>query len=191
MNWKALKDRLAADPDARQLLAVECTGGSNAKARFYTKTPDGRWWLLYRGSAYIGRNGLGKTREGDAKTPVGEFKPVAAFGILPNPGCSLQYIDVVPGTVACDVEGPYYNRIVGPGDYDSEPAGEQMWTMSPKYDYGMQIDFNPDNIYPLGSAIFVHCKSENHFTGGCVALDKRLMQQILKSADAGLRICIH
>ena len=191
MNWIALKRRLAADPHARQLLAVECTGGSNAKVRLYEKTPDGHWQLLHRGPAFIGRNGLGKTQEGDAKTPVGTFRPVAAFGIKPNPGCPLPYIDVVKGTVACDVEGPFYNRIVGPSDYAIVPSGEQMWTMSPKYDYGLQIDYNPECIYPLGSAIFVHCKSTNPFTGGCVAVDRRLMKKILKHASTHLRICIY
>ena len=42
----------------------------------------------------------------------------------------------------------------------------------------------------MGSAIFIHCKSYNPYTGGCVALDRGHMIEILRSADAGLRICI-
>ena len=191
MTLKAIKDRLAADPGARQLLAVECTGGSDAIARYYSKQADGSWNLLFRGSAFIGKNGLGKTQEGDSKTPAGEFRPIAAFGIMPNPGCTLPYISITPGTVACDSEGPLYNRIVKPGDYLSEPEGEKMWLMSPKYDYGLQIDFNPQCIYPLGSAIFIHCKSYNPWTGGCVALERGNILQILKTATEALRICIY
>ena len=191
MTLKALKERLSADSGAQQLLAVECTGGSNAIARYYIKKADGGWDLQFRGPAFIGKNGTGKTCEGDAKTPLGEFRPVAGFGIMPNPGCLLPYIDIMPGTVACDVEGPLYNRIVKPGDYLVEPEGEKMWLMSPKYDYGLQIDFNPECIYPLGSAIFIHCKSFNPWTGGCVALERAHMLQILKTATAALRICIY
>lgn len=194
MTWQEIKDNYAADPGVRHLLAVECTGGSNARVRYYEKQ-DGRWWLLHRGTAFIGKNGLGKTREGDAKTPEGDLRPVAAFGIKPNPGCTLPYIDLTPGTVACDAEGPFYNRIVKPADYfesaGPELQGEQMWLLSPEYDYGLQTDFNPANEYPLGSAIFIHCKGAKTWTGGCVALDKRMMRQILKTAGDGLVISIH
>ena len=190
MTLQAVKDQFAADPQAKQLLTVQSTGGPNATVNYFVKAENGSWNTVFCDAAFIGRNGIGKTQEGDSKTPVGVFRPMAAFGIMPNPGSSLPYIDITPGTVACDAEGPLYNRIVKPGDYLTEPEGEKMWLLSPKYDYGLQIDFNPQNIYPLGSAIFVHCKSYNPYTGGCVALERGRMIEILKSADAGLRICI-
>ncbi len=181
----------AADPAVEQLLEVECTGGSGARVRYYIKF-DGLLRLVHRGSAWIGKNGPGKTGEGDARTPLGELRPLRAFGILPDPGTALEYIPVTPGTLACDCEGPFYNRIVKPADYGaSAPGGERMWELSPEYDYGLQTDFNPRNEYPLGSAIFIHCKGARTWTGGCVALDKRIMRQILKTATGGLRIWIH
>lgn len=195
MNWKSIKEKYAADPEAQQLLTVECTGGSEAKVRFYVKS-GWNWWLLHRGSAFIGKNGLGKTGEGDAKTPVGEFRALCAFGIKPNPGTSLPYIDVEPGTIACDAEGPYYNRIVKFSEYGESqggvaPEGEKMWLLKPEYNWGLATDYNAECIYPLGSAIFIHCKGAKTWTGGCVALDARLMRQILRAATSGLRISIH
>ena len=194
MIWREIKDKYALDPEVQQLMAVECIGGSNARVRYYVKQ-DGGWWLLHRGTAFIGKNGLGKTREGDAKTPEGEIRPLCAFGIKPNPGTALPYIDVTDGTLACDAEGPFYNRIVGFPEYcdafGPDLPGEKMWQLSPEYDYGIQTDFNADNVYPLGSAIFIHCKGAKTWTGGCVALDKRLMRQILKTATRGLVISIH
>ena len=194
MTWQEIKTKYAADPEVQQLLAVECIGGSNAKVRYYVKQ-NGGWWLLHRGTAFIGKNGLGKTREGDAMTPEGDFRPIIAFGIKPNPGCQLPYIDVTVGTVACDAEGQFYNRIVKFPDYcdicGPDLPGEKMWQLSPEYDFGIQTDYNADNIYPLGSAIFIHCKGAKTWTGGCVALDKRLMRQILQTATAGLVISIH
>lgn len=181
----------AGAPGVQELLEVECTGGSDAKVRYYVKH-EGRLKLLHRGTAFIGKNGTGKTGEGDAKTPLGVLAPLCAFGIKPNPGARLPYIRVKPGTVACDCEGPFYNRIVTPSEYgDSVPEGERMWELVPEYDFGLQTDFNSANVYPLGSAIFVHCKGRKTWTGGCIALDERLMKQILRTAGAGLRIWIH
>ena len=178
-------------PDAPQLLEVESTGGSNAKVRYYLRTPDGGWKLVCRGSAFIGKNGLGKTREGDAMTPRGELRPLFAFGIKPNPGSLLQYVPVTRGLIAADGEGPFYNKVVGPADYGATPPeGERMWELSPEYDYGLQTDFNRECTYPLGSAIFIHCKGAKSWTGGCVALDKRIMLTILRTAGPGLVISI-
>lgn len=173
------------DNTVRQVLDVKWVGGSDAKVVYYVKGAKG-WRVRGKGDAYIGKNGLEKTREGDARTPVGELRPLRAFGILPNPGTSLPWLQVQPGTIACDEEGPYYNKIV----QGIEVGGERMWELSPEYDYGIETDYNKDGIWPLGSAIFIHCKGAKAWTGGCVALDKRLMMQILKTADDGLRISI-
>lgn len=190
MTLRTLKKKYSADPSAHQLLDVECTGGTAASVRYYIKR-DGLLILARRGTACIGKNGAGKAGEGDAKTPLGELRPLSAFGIKPDPGTALPFIRVAEGTIACDCEGPFYNRIVTPSDYGSSaPEGERMWTLSPEYDYGLQTDFNSGNVYPLGSAIFVHCKGAKTWTGGCIALDRRLMKQILKTADAGLRIVV-
>lgn len=201
MNWKSIKNRFLAEAGVRQLLIVECCANSReAKARYYLKD-DSKWKLAGRCRAFIGKNGLGKVREGDAKTPEGELGVLRAFGIKPDPGCSLPYLRVVPGTIACDEEGPFYNRIVQTGtlpvtseqglDGISIPGGERMWELSPEYDYGLETDFNAAGEWPLGSAIFIHCKGAKQWTGGCVALDKRLMKKILQTAGSGLKVSIH
>lgn len=193
MTAHEVKEMYALDNGVRQLLLVESRGGSDASARYYIKR-DGGWWLLHRCSAFTGKNGLGKKAEGDGKTPLGELKPLFAFGIKANPGTSLPYVDVTPGTIACDAPGRWYNRIVRPSDYLQEgcpqPKGEKMWQLQPEYNYGLQTDFNSECKYPKGSAIFIHCKGSKRYTGGCVALDERMMRQILRGADASLRIYI-
>lgn len=176
---------IQTDNNVRQLLLVEYTGGSDAAAKYYVKGAAG-WRLRGRCNAYVGKNGVGKEREGDAKTPLGELKPLRAFGILPDPGCTLPYLRIVPGTIACDEEGPYYNRIV----QNINCGGEKMWELSPEYDYGLETDYNAAGVWPLGSAIFIHCKGAKTWTGGCVALDRKLMKKILNTAGDGLRIHI-
>ena len=174
--------------DARQLLLVRHTHDSEAEVKYYVHGTAG-WRLRGKGVAFIGRNGIGKIREGDAMTPLGELRAIGAFGILPDPGCTLPYRRVVEGTIACDEEGPFYNRIVQVPQ-DGKANGEKMWKLSPEYDYGLETDYNSDCIYPMGSAIFVHCKGAKSYTGGCIALDKHLMKKILMTADSGLRISI-
>ena len=54
-------------------------------------TVDGK--VLFVTDVYVGKNGLGKKGEGAAKTPVGTLRPLNAFGIKPNPGTTMPYID--------------------------------------------------------------------------------------------------
>ena len=178
---------IAEHNNSRQLLLVEYTGGTEARVKFYVRGTRG-WRVRGRGKAFVGKNGVGKEREGDAKTPIGTLRPLRAFGILPDPGCRLPYLQIVPGTVACDEQGPNYNRIIqnAPGG----TGGERMWELSPEYDYGLETDYNAAGVWPLGSAIFIHCKGTKTWTGGCVALDKALMLRILRLADEGLAIVI-
>lgn len=179
MNWKVI------DKDARQLLMVEYSSGNDAVAKYYVKGTRG-WRLRGRCNAFVGKNGVGKEREGDAKTPLGTLRPLRAFGILPDPGSPLPYLRIVPGTIACDEEGPYYNKIV----QGLERGGEKMWELSPEYDYGLETDYNAEGIWPLGSAIFIHCKGARTWTGGCVALDKELMKKVIQTATDKLVITI-
>ncbi len=177
-----------------QLLEVKCKQGSDADVKYYVKGPKG-WRVRGRGKAFIGKNGCGKEREGDARTPLGDLRALRAFGILPDPGSSLPYLNVRPGIIACDEEGPYYNRIVECAGWDNiagscDIGGERMWELSPEYDYGLETDYNAAGLWPLGSAIFIHCKGAKQWTGGCVALDKPLMKKILMTATEALVIRI-
>ena len=184
---KALEKYLS-DESVRQILTVQCLEGSDAVVSFFVKT-DGGWKEAGKGQAFIGRNGCGKEREGDAKTPLGDFGIRRAFGIKPNPGTSIEYLQIGPTTVACDENCPYYNTIIdiaSVGQYQ----GEKMLEIVPQYDYGLETDFNNRNIYPLGSAIFIHCKGLKTYTGGCVALDEPFMETILRKAESGMRIII-
>lgn len=171
------------------MLLVRCTTGSEAIVTYCEEGKE-----IRSGEAFIGRNGAGKTREGDGKTPLGEFGVRKAFGILPDPGTAFDYVTVGPGTIACDSPGPYYNQIIDlgslPKGHAAETAGERMAEFSPEYDYGLELDYNPDNAYPLGSAIFVHCKGSRPCTGGCVALDRDFVREILVRAPRSLRVKI-
>ena len=189
--WRSILAQYAPDESVRELLLVQCKGGSNATVKYYAKVSDGSWKLQLKTPAFIGKNGLGKTREGDAMTPEGDFGVLTAFGILPDPGTALPWLQVTESVFACDEEGPWYNRIVDTAAVHHPCQGEDMFHTAPQYHYGLALDYNVACVWPEGSAIFFHCKGPKPYTGGCVAVDELRMKQILTTAHPGLRVIIH
>lgn len=176
-------------------LLVLCTGdGARATLQACSSESDSRqvrcaelWVDIESRSAYIGRRGCGKSREGDSKTPLGEFGVRGAFGIKPNPGTQLPYLSIGESTYAVDEPGQYYDRIV---DSPEPRGGEHMIAYPQEYAYGLDVDYNHDREYPLGSAIFVHCKGPRPYTGGCIAVDEDFMVRILKVAGPDFKVLI-
>lgn len=200
VSWEGLSEKYLADEDVGTLIFVRCTEGSNAFVEYYLKVTDksvdspdstAKWVLFAQGEAFIGKNGLGKSSEGDGKTPVGEYAVSTAFGRYADPGTLLPWKQITPGTFACDEEGRYYNTIIDTSAVHHPCKGEDMYHTSPEYDFGMALDYNPSCTYPLGSAIFFHCKGSKSWTGGCVAVDKSLMVDILRTAVPGVMVCIY
>ena len=176
-------DNSVATTEHGQLLEVYDVQGSEGKARL---TVDGK--VLFVTDVYVGKNGLGKTGEGDGKTPVGILHPLSAFGVKPNPGTKMPYIDVKPTTYACDEDCEYYNKIIDTAETKHECKGEEMYSYQPQYNYGIATDFNKECIYPNGSAIFIHVKGSKPYTGGCISFDEDRMVEILKNCDMSLVI---
>ena len=168
-----------------QLLEIYDVQGSAGKARL---TVDGK--VLFTTDVYVGKNGLGKTGEGDGKTPLGTLRPLSAFGIKPNPGTTMPYIDVKPSTYACDEDCEYYNKIIDTAETNHQCTGEEMYSYQPQYNYGIATDFNKACVYPKGSAIFIHVKGTKTYTGGCIAFDEDRMVEILKNCDMSLVITV-
>jgi L,D-peptidoglycan transpeptidase YkuD (ErfK/YbiS/YcfS/YnhG family) len=55
----------------------------------------------------------------------------------------------------------------------------------------MCIDFNPQNIYPNGSNIFIHVKGNKDFTTGCIAIDEKSMITVLKNSTTKTKVIIY
>ena len=169
-----------------QLLEVFDVRGSEAKARL---TIDGK--EIFTTDVYIGKNGIGKTGEGDAKTPTGTLHVMKAFGVKPNPGTAIPYIDVTTSIFACDEEGPYYNQVIDTAAVHHYGCkGEDMYHTVPQYNYGLTTDFYLSCEWPKGSNIFIHCKGPKSYTGGCIALDEDKMIEILRRCDLSLVVTV-
>lgn len=172
--------------EIKQLLIISHTGEcttSTAYAYFYVKDENQNWELVFKDIAYIGKNGIGKTKEGDSKTPTGSFKIMSAFGILPNPGTEFPYTNITDSTYACDDDCEYYNKIIDVNEVKHKCNGEKMSSYVPHYNYGFATDYNSDCVRGLGSNIFVHCFGKNKYTGGCVELSEENMKKILTMAN--------
>ena len=179
----------AQDSVGNQVLVITHSDSSFARADFYIHTPDG--WLLDRSAdAFVGKMGVGKMREGDARTPLGYLGILSAFGILPNPGTHIPYIDVTPTMVGVDCEGEYYNQIVDTAIVKVAVTGENMHALAPEYHYGLTTTYNQACEPGLGSCVFIHRKGNKSYTGGCVALDEASMKHILQVCDTTLTIYI-
>ena len=184
---------LAAAQKTNQLILVSGQGGSDAILAMYQKGPDGTWTQVLRTEAYVGRNGFGKTREGDAKTPRGLFHFTMAFGIAPDPGSTLPYTQVTADDYWCgDSDDPRYNQFVTrtPADSFSLEDSEHIIDYTQPYQYCLNISYNEAGRPHLGSAIFLHCFSAKPNTGGCVAVSQGAMVQILRTLDPGCLILI-
>ncbi len=176
-------NNLKAAENTTQIIIVSGTGGSNADFGMYERDNSGKWAKVISSKAYIGKKGFGKTREGDAKTPVGAFHFTKAFGILKDPGCSLGYTQVDNTHYWCgDSNSKYYNQFVSTKDYDdfSKKDSEHIIDYDLAYKYALNISYNEEGTPYRGSAIFLHCQTKNKFTGGCVAVPEKIMIDVMR-----------
>lgn len=158
--------------------SIDCKP-SSAWAYFLKKREGKEWDLVFKDRAYVGKNGMGKTKEGDSKTPIGTFSIIGAFGILDNPGTKLPYIEIKETTYACDDKSEFYNKIIDIGETKHDCKGERMLDYELPYRYGLMINYNHKCEYGLGSNIFVHCYGKYEYTGGCIALSPGKMVKLL------------
>ncbi len=171
--------------DAEQLMVVAGVGETTAWVSLHEKAEDGSWKQIMTTPGYIGKSGLGKAAEGDARTPVGTFRFNAAFGVEADPGCALPYHQVT----ALDYwsgdqrDGYHYNEMVSIKDLPDLNTGdsEHLIDYREAYRYALNISYNEEGTPGLGSAIFLHCLREDRpFTGGCVAIPQEQMLSVMQ-----------
>ena len=145
--------------------------------------------------AYVGKNGLTKEKkEGDGKTPIGEFKLGIILGKYPKEqvNTKLEYKQITENMYwVDDIESEYYNQLV-----DTSLVIKKDWNTAEhlidypiQYEYLIEIKTNPSNIRGKGSAIFLHC-TNNRATAGCIAIDKQIMKELIENIDKQTKIVI-
>lgn len=190
-EWVA---KLPEASDAKQLFIVAGVGDTTAYVSMHQKGEDGKWKQIITTPGYIGKKGLFKTKEGDAKTPVGIFKFNYAFGIAPDPGCSIPYQQVGDDDYWSGDTAYHYNEMVKLSDYPQlkQDDSEHIVDYQVHYQYCLNISYNETGEPGLGSAIFLHCLGpQKPYTGGCVAIPKDKMETVMKNVSPDCVVVIN
>ncbi len=182
-----------------QVVAVKYTEGSRAEFAYFRRDKEG-WQRVFACEAQVGKSGVGKTREGDMKTPLGTFNLTTPFGILPAPSeggadRAMPYLQLTEQHYWCGQSGPYYNRLIDnacpPEGYRPSDEDEHLIRFSPAYNYAMFIDYNREGRAHLGSCIFLHCFGRSGYTAGCVAVEEGYMKRLVAELEPGAKIVIY
>jgi L,D-peptidoglycan transpeptidase YkuD (ErfK/YbiS/YcfS/YnhG family) len=142
----------------------------------------------------FGREGtvpVSQGREGDAKTPLGDYP--LRFGFyradrLPRPQTTLTLHALKPEDGWCDApDHPAYNRWIA---RPFNASHERLWRDDGAYDVVLVMGHNDSPPVPgLGSAVFIHIRQPDHRpTLGCLALAPRDMLDLLAEVEAGTMI---
>ena len=182
--------------ETARLLKKSQTGGKTSQIilvvdhnlSFWEKSKSGDWTRKLSVYCGYGSNGLNADRhEGDRTTPIGSFPILHGFGIADNPGSTLKYRKI---TSYSYWSGEYstYNQWV---ESARPVAGEHLISYY-QYKYAMAIGFNRNPVvYKKGSAIFLHCKSYDHWsTAGCVSVEESVMKRLLQMSRNGVYMII-
>ena len=173
------------------LQARENTGygqGREAAGRGRKQAEAGGWQEIVRTSGWIGRNGLGKQREGDGRTPVEGFF-LYGFGLKENPGTVFPYIQVDESYyLVDDPDSRYYNQLVSTREVSQDwRSAEHIVEMGAAYNYVLVTDYNKAGMPGIGSGIFLHCE-EGKPTAGCIAVPEPAMKEIMKKMQTDCRL---
>ena len=155
------------------------------------QSADGKsyWTKLNECTAKYGKAGLGKTKEGDNKTPVGVFKMNTPFGIKDaEAGFPSNYIKVDKDCYwNGDSQSELYNKLVSTRTYTAfrTSESEHLINYAPYYNYCIDTGYNADGTPYKGSAIFLHCVVGNENTHGCIAIPEENMKEVLRTYAEG------
>ena len=162
-------------------------GETTAYVSMHEKDDAGNWKQIITTPGYIGKHGLGKTKEGDGMTPIGAFHFTDAFGIAVNPGVKeFKYKRVGDSDYWSGDQNYKYNTMVNINDYPklNMDDSEHIVDYTYQYQYCLNISYNEEGEAGKGSAIFLHCLGPyKPYTGGCVAIPKDQMIKVMKNVE--------
>ena len=158
---------------------------------FWERGEDGAWQLRLEAACGYGKNGLVLAEErimGSKTTPTGAFALTLAFGTGENPGTEMTWRQITENSYWTEVEDESFNTWV---ESETPVPGEHLIDYY-QYKYAVNIGFHlEDIVYSRGSAIFLHCKSADHwYTAGCVSLSEEDMLNLLRMLRDGAYMII-
>jgi len=158
---------------------------------FWDKDSKGLWEKKLDVYCGYGKNGFceADTRvAGNKTTPIGSFPLTLAFGTGSGSGFPMDYRKITKYSYWSSEKDETYNTWV---ESKKTMKGEHLKDYY-QYKYAMAIGFNMDPaVIGRGSAIFLHCKSNNTWnTAGCVSVKESDMLFLMKNVGNGAYIII-
>ena len=179
---------LSAAKTSEQMVVVAGIQGTTAWISMHEKI-NGRWEMIMSTPGFVGQNGLGKIKEDDNKTPVGTFHFDCAFGIAPDPGCAIPYVQVNENHYWSGDKNYKYNKMINllqaPANFDKN-ISEHLIDCAPEYNYALSFDYNAACTPGRGFALFMRClNAVNPWTGGGIAIPEDKMFFVLQHVRTG------
>ncbi len=166
---------------------------NKAKVKMCEKV-NNMWITIMETEGFVGKNGLGKEKEGDLKTPVGLFEIGIAFGLKDDVKTNLDYYKLNENMYwVCDENSKYYNQFIDTTKVEKDwedIKNEHLIDENIAYEYAIEIKYNKECVKGKGSAIFLHC-IKNGPTAGCVAIPSKDMKFILENIKKNGRVYIY
>ncbi|MNB79829.1 L,D-transpeptidase catalytic domain [compost metagenome] len=187
-SWPYKADRL----ESSQMVVVTTVSARSQKGVLSLREKrDGKWITILSGiPVTLGSGGIGKTKEGDKRTPSGVYPLGEAFGSAASPdGLNIPYTTTGSSDYWIDdsASAEYNQRVT----YTRDP--NKRWSsyerlLHPLYKYAIVLKYNEDPIIPgKGSAIFLHVwKGAGQPTAGCIAMSESNLLKLMKLLDASL-----
>ncbi len=149
----------------------------------------------YKLRCAIGKRGISiKKKEGDKKTPKGEFKLKYILyrkDRINNLKTTIKKIVIKKKMGWCDdPNSNYYNKII---NYPFKYSSEKLWRKENIYDVVIVIDYNLNPVIKnKGSAIFLHIvKKKYQPTNGCIAVSKKNIKLIASQINKKTKLIIY
>lgn len=190
------KLKISSERDTIITVTVNAKTSTCANVSLFKKDKNGNWKMYYSIIGYIGKNGIGKTKEGDGKTPIGVYETTAAFGVASKPkGTSIEYVNVDSSHwVVSDSNSKFYNQFVSTKKDGYKTTldvkqdwkasyGEQLYKYGTAYAHALILNYNEKNIPNKGSAIFFHAFSNSKSTAGCISVPKYVVENTIQTAE--------
>ena len=159
-----------------------------AEKMFLLEKHENRMWQVVYGpfDVQIGKNGLGKEKEGDGKSPEGIFELGYVFGREPIPlGTIWPWRTTEDGDIWVeDSRSKYYNMFV-----EKDSIEEPDWVYYSNlnilvFERAIEIRYNSDRVPGAGSAIFLHIwVSPTRDTNGCTAISRANIETLISWLD--------
>ena len=153
------------------------------------------YFQKYRLRCSIGKRGISiKKREGDKKTPKGEFRLKYILyrkDRIFKFKTKLKKIPINKKMGWCDdPNSDDYNKII---NYPFKFSAEKLWKKENIYDIVIVIDYNLNPVIKnKGSAIFLHiAKKKYQPTNGCIAVNKKNIRLITSTINKKTKLKIY